>query len=222
MTIKKNGWFAWIVFRTLADKDIPTQMSLCRLFWRSVAMVFVFWPIVGGLGLIMLAVLYTLLYTVNFLFGRRPVFDSDNVPKEQITVPYKRWLKVKGVRVTPALALLPLTALVGVRPEMYEGEHYFKRMSLPVVHGVRMVPMVAVASLFVFAVIVVGLYSLAEKAASVAGSYGTELVYGSLGFLALAVVTWAAVKFFSSEAWALLREYVKARKENFCPIVTIE
>ena len=99
--LKREGWTFKLAYGASEEKNIPRYTSRCRLFWRTVGMTLIGWPLTG----VFLAV-----FIIGGLFLAADRLDFNENTK-QLFVPIKRWPSVRGHRVWPSMVILVGTIL---------------------------------------------------------------------------------------------------------------
>lgn len=104
MKIKKNGWVAKIAYGFTSGRNIPENTNLCKLFWRTLFMLFIGWPFI----LALLVVAVAAVYFIGFFVASRPTLGMDSD-----FAPIKKWPKIMGHRIWPT-SIISLCILVFV------------------------------------------------------------------------------------------------------------
>lgn len=213
--------------------DEPRQTSVCRMFWRSIGMALIGWPLMLALGVVAAvvgAIVLCAMMLINAFFGhyvivRRKKYAEDFGIEKLENVPVTRpmpWLPSVGTaRIAPSAILLPATWLFGYRPAMYpEDEGYFAKMRSVWEIGIFEVkPIYPLALLSIATVMALTLdEGQLRPIAVISGA-----VIGGIVVVAifLAALIFGIRRLRDSDAIALAREYVKARKEQVCPTIYI-
>lgn len=97
--LKRNSWIFKIAYG-INPSRAPESISVCKLFWRTTHMLFIWWPLIC---------LFCTLATVIcvFGFGQRFPFFKNDILNGWALVDIKFWPKIFGYRVMP----LPIAAV---------------------------------------------------------------------------------------------------------------
>ena len=106
MKIKKNGWIDKIAYGLNAK--CPEHTNLCKLFWRTLFMLFIGWP----LTLVLIAVALFVAYAIGFFMASKPTIGM-SMASEKAFVPIEKWPKIMGHRIWP-INVISLCAIVCV------------------------------------------------------------------------------------------------------------
>ncbi len=91
--LKRDSWVFKIAYGNNPN-SAPQSSNICNLFWRTTFMLFLGWPVI----LIIMVVLT--IFTLGFSGKRLPFFKND-VTDGSNMVPIKYWPKIHGHRVLP-------------------------------------------------------------------------------------------------------------------------
>ncbi len=120
MQIKRSGLVYRIAYALDTNKDTNaiTQVSLCKLFWRLVGMIFVGYLICLPIALIAVVIVLIISSAVGILFAQRlNTTPGDNRFLQSI----ERWPSIAGHKIYPIVVILPVVliwALVAWRHDL--------------------------------------------------------------------------------------------------------
>jgi hypothetical protein len=194
MKIEKSG-FVYKVAYGLRDEnsDIPESISLCKLFWRFLGMLLLAWPIVLTLRLIVTVAAHVFFCVIGFIFfAHRPTITMLNSDK-------------------------------GIKTITTEIEHW------PEIMGRRISPIWAILVVCVvvdFSKIKKGALLFVADAWNEISSKDAIATFSLIGGMVIAYIIYKIVaaiwkKIKHSEALELYKEFLKAKKQQICPIVEI-
>lgn len=106
MKLKKNSRIANIAYG-LGPK-CPEHTNLCKLFWWTLFMLFMGWPV----SLLLIAVALSVAYSIGFFMASKPTIGMKS-ESEKAFVPIEKWPKIMGHRVWP-INVIGLCAVVYV------------------------------------------------------------------------------------------------------------
>ncbi|HEY4511691.1 MAG TPA: hypothetical protein VJH55_02520 [Candidatus Paceibacterota bacterium] len=110
----------------------------------------------------------------------------------------------------------------GYRPSTAKGEDFYVQYPLPRVFGLRLWP-ISLITLIATAYYLPGItMRTVEWVSSAPKNINLSTFWWITGFLLCSFLTRMVWKFLGTETWKMCKEYVKAKKQKVCPIVTIK
>lgn len=104
--LKRSGMIFKIAYGWTPEENIPSQISLCKLFWRVVWVTPLVWLFLFPLSWLIVSILFVLSFLWN---GTRPgVLKGDG---HQGFIEIRRWPTLRGLRLSPGLLIIIVALL---------------------------------------------------------------------------------------------------------------
>lgn len=193
-TVKKNksSLVYKIAYGLNKRENRPEKTTRCRLFWKTVFMLFLGWPAGGLLLAITLAVglvAITIIGCIEFTFSRRPTWYEKEKGSRDMFTPIEKWPTIRGHRVWPISVFILVFAAFQLGP-------FFRNFPGCYTRAVQWLNQLAVFEYYTFEI----------------------AVFFAVFFLA-AVLYLGIRTFRKSEFYGLLKGYLSDIEKNWCPIV---
>jgi hypothetical protein len=124
VVVKKNGFLFHLAYGLHSAP--PKRTSRCELFWQTVFMLFIGWPIV----LIIVGIVIVVAVSWGLLFASRPSWRKVEKASDSAFVPIEKWPKIAGHPVWPFTVAVIICAGYGIRLFLLHLPGYLMRLKL--------------------------------------------------------------------------------------------